>query len=110
MVKTVQNNVIVFIDEVSGYQYEQNLLDINCISAKPLLNNTEGVRVLFTDAQFGIRAADFSVGKKTIVHNMPLNGSNVPGFTPKSEFQGVIITGMAEDADILTMNFTVTTK
>ncbi len=77
---------------------------------EPGVEDTEGVRVLFTDSDYGLRAADFCWHHPTVVHNMPLSEMNIHGFIPKSTFMGVVMTGMEEDDEKLTLNFTVSTK
>ena len=109
--------VIEYVDEVQGYNFEMDALWINSLSARemictyePGVEDTEGVRVLFTDSDYGLRAADFCWHHPTVVHNMPLSEMNIHGFIPKSTFMGVVMTGMEEDDEKLTLNFTVSTK
>ena len=97
----LSDTIIEYVDEVAGYNFEMNSLWINCISAKtmictygPGVEDTHGVRVLFTDSDYGMRAADFCWNHATVVHNMPLNEMNIHGFIPKSTFMGVVLTGM----------------
>lgn len=50
---------IIFLDEVTGFDYNVINLEVNSINVTPLMNNLDGVRVVFTDGTYGFRIVDF---------------------------------------------------
>jgi hypothetical protein len=49
---------VQFIDEVDGFTFRTDLLTIGTFDTIKL-NSGDGIRVVFTDSTFGLRAADF---------------------------------------------------
>jgi hypothetical protein len=66
---------IVYVDEVNNYHFETTYMRMGDLSTASIISDDNGVfgaRVIFTDAKFGLRAADFQLGQATIKYNMPL--------------------------------------
>ena len=49
---------IKLVDEVSAYNFDQNVLEIGSVSTVKL-NKTNTARVIFTDGKNGLKAVDF---------------------------------------------------
>lgn len=108
----------LFLDEVTGFDYNVINLNINMINVNPLNGlATDGIRVVFTDGTYGMRIVDFfgvDELQSKLTYNMPLSMEDVPagfdqeGLKPNSEFYGVIVYEMDQQNN--EMNLTFTTK
>jgi len=111
---------VMFVDEIDGFSFNVNTLDIGTFSALALTKD-DGVRVVFTDGKHGLRGADFyaiNSEKETVTYDMPITTSdigdptdpdhNVNGLRPNSKFAGVELRGMDENDD--QMDMTISTK
>jgi len=76
----VGGEVIKFVDEVHGYNYEENNLLINSMDGD--VTPDGGVRVIFTDGSYGLRVVDFYNEKETATHNLPITVENFVGLIP----------------------------
>ncbi len=101
---------ITYVDEVNNYHFETTYMRMGDMSSASITDdqNNTGARVVFTDAEFGLRAADFQLNVATIKYNMPLTTEQIPDLAGRSEWAGVAVTNISQDNTYMEM--TVLTK